>query len=354
MSQIVLMGHRPGAVIAARRLGLDAQVVVVRGEGEASDRSCPLIELADTDRESLESLAERVRHADAVVGLTERMVVPAARLRALLGLEGTTPAVALRAHDKLFMKEAFRAAGIPCARFLPAGPKDDVDALVEQLGLPLVMKDRKGSGSRGTVLVEDAKGVRAALRESGIAEALVEGEEMSVEAFVFEGEVLFESFTQYLAPFWANVVPAPVGIDVRALLSRTLREVVAAIGATRAMVHLEVFVTPSGILASEVALRPPGGYLMRLVEAAYGFDAWKALLRLELGEAPSVPREPAQVAGVWIFHPGPGFVEAVDGLDEARLIPSVRRLHCTAARGSKLGTRAGSGQAVGSVICVGA
>ena len=97
MPQIVLMGYRPSAVMAARRLGLDARVVVFPTGSDAPVTSTfPVEGLADGDRESLESLAERIGDVDRVVALTERMVVPAARLRALLGLPGTVPAVALR------------------------------------------------------------------------------------------------------------------------------------------------------------------------------------------------------------------------------------------------------------------
>ncbi len=353
MPQIVLMGYRPGAVMAARRLGLDARVVVFSGGGDPVTTSFPVEELADGDRESLDALAERLEDADRIVALTEGMVVPAARLRALFGVPGVSPAVALRGHDKLFMKEAFLARGIPCAPFSPIGHAEDVDALVEALGLPMVIKDRTGSGSRGSVVAHDRDSVRAALRDYGIAEALVAGDEMSVEAFVVDGEPIFESPTQYLAPFWANVVPAPVDDGVRAAVSRTLRDVIRAIGLRSGIIHLELFVSPAGVIAGEVALRPPGGHLMRLLNLVYGFDPWEATIRIELGERPSLPAEPRQHAGVWIFHPGPGVVEGVEGLAEVERMPAVRRLHVTARRGTVIEARIGSGQAVGSVVCVG-
>ncbi len=355
MPQIVLMGYRPRAVMAARRIGLDARVVVFSGGGEEPVTSTfPVEELADGDRESLESLAERIGDADHVVALTEGMVVPAARLRALLGVPGVVPAVALRGHDKLFMKEAFLARGLPCAGFLPVGPADDVDAIVEMLGLPVVIKDRTGSGSRGSVVAADPEAVRAALRDYGLAESLVPGDEMSVEAFVVDGEVVFESPTQYLAPFWANVVPAPIDGALRASLSELLRGVLKAIGLRTGIVHLEVFVSPAGVTVGEVALRPPGGHLMRLLQLAYGFDPWEALLRIEMGERPPLPQEPKQLAGVWIFHPGPGTVEAVEGIAELERMPSVKRVHCAARRGTVIEERVGSGQAVGSVVCAAA
>jgi biotin carboxylase len=355
LPQIVLMGYRPAAVMAARRLGLDARVVVFAGGGEDPvTSSFPVLELVDGDRESLELLAERIGDADRVVALTESMVVPAARLRALLGIPGTSPAVALRGHDKLFMKEAFLARRLPCAGFLPVGSADDVDAIVELLGLPVIIKDRTGSGSRGSTVAHDPVTVRAALRDYGLAESLVRGDEMSVEAFVVGGEVIFESATQYLAPFWANVVPAPIDASLRATLSRTLRDVIPAIGLRTGLIHLEVFVSPEGVMVSEVALRPPGGHLMRLLDAAYDFNPWEALLRIELGERPDLPREPKQLAGVWILHPGAGTVEAVEGLAEVERMPSVKRVHCAARRGTVIAPRTGSGQAVGSVVCVGA
>jgi hypothetical protein len=90
---------------------------------------------------------------------------------------------------------------------------------------------------------------------------------------------------------------------------------------------------------------------MRLIDTAYGFDPWEALLRVELGERPRLPEAASRVAGAWIFHPGPGTVDEVLGLGEVEAMPAVRRLHCAVRRGATLEARIGSGQAVGSVLC---
>jgi biotin carboxylase len=344
------MGHRPGAVVASRRLGLDAVVVV--GSDEAVSSSAPVEVLADAERASIAALAARLGEVDRVVALTEKMVVPAARLRARLGCPGVTPAVARRGHDKLFMKQAFASGDVPCARSVPVEAESDPEAIVAALGLPLVLKDRTGSGSRGTTLATDLAAVRAGLRDHGLAEAAISGEEMSYEALVVDGAPIFENPTQYLVPFWANVVPAPIDEARRAALSARLRQVLAAVGLRSGMVHVEAFISSSGVTIGEVALRPPGGHLMRLIEAAYGFDPWEALLRIELGERPSLRAEPSRVAGAWLFHPGPGVVDEVLGLEGVEAMPAVRRLRCAARPGDALSPRLGSGQAVGSVLCV--
>src|SRR5205823_3360212 len=62
------------------------------------------------------------------------------------------------------------------------------------------------------------------------------------------------------------------------------RRVVAALGIISAVTHLEVFHEPDGDLVfCEIAGRPGGGGVDRLVEQAYGVNLVGAALRLECG-----------------------------------------------------------------------
>ena len=114
------------------------------------------------------------------------------------------------------------------------------------------------------------------------------------------------------------------------------------------MTHLELFRTPDGPVFGEVAVRPPGGRLMRLLRRAYDFDPWSVVIRLELGERPGVlPSKALRGAGVWMLHPGAGRVRSVRGLAAASRVRGVRKLVCRIRAGSVLEPRAGSGSDVG-------
>lgn len=352
MATVLFVGSRAGATRAARRLGVEALVLAAR-----RPRAVDARRFARVDPGA--SVAELVAAArtlssqtppDAVIALTERAVVPAAHARVALGLPGPTPAAAAGWNDKVAMKRAVRAAGIRCASWVAVDRDTRPAHLIARLGLPMVIKPRRSSGSRGAAVVRDPAQLAHVIRDDTIAEGFVRGTEMSVEAMVSHGRVLFRSTTRYLVPLWANLVPAPLPAQTLGEVDELLHRSIAALGVHRGMVHLELFLGPDGPVFGEMAVRPPGGHIMDLIEIAWGFDPWDALIRIALGEQPVLPREPRRAAGAWILHPGPGVVSAVHGLAEMRRMPGVVDVQCRVGPGDQVHAREGSGNEVGRIL----
>jgi len=346
---VLFLGSRPGALAAARRMGLTVFVLDTALPARRAARAVARHGTVPRGGGAGAAAVALCRGArvDAVVPLTEAAVLPAAEARSALGVAGMDVATALRCHDKVAMKEAVRAAGVACTDWVAVEEGTDADAVRTRLGLPLVVKERRLSGSRGMTLACDAAAARAALRPGMIAERFVEGTEMSLEVFVADGRVLFTNPTEYLVLAFANVAPAGIDAATRAAVEDLARRAVAALGFRRGMAHVELFLTAAGPVFGEMAARPPGGRIMRLLKGVYGFDPWEALLRLELGETPRLPPDPRRFAGVWMLHPGAGRVRSVTGLEAARTVPGVRQVVCRARPGADLAARAGTGQDVG-------
>ncbi len=331
-ARIVLVGRRQGAVRAAQSLGLGCHVI------DSSDSPDP---------------AAGLHNVNAVVAVTEAAVVPAASLASRLGARGISKAVALRCTDKLEMKRAIRAAGLPCADFVGVVGRLDKRSLAAAPGFPLVLKTRTGSGGRDARIVHTPTALPEVVDRPHIAEAFIDGIEMSVESFVVDGEPVFVNLTDYVEPRWANLVPAVLDTDVAAVVVALNRAAIQALGVEHGMTHLEVFLTDDGPVFGELAARPPGGLLMRLIELAYGFDPWAALIRIALGECPSFPATAQRAAGVRFLHPGQGIVEAVDGLERLRALATYQSTHCRLKPGDVVGRREGTGQHTGYVVLAG-
>ena len=357
MGTVALVGLRSGALDAAERLGLSVAAVVESPPGPKTRARLGAVVEADFDGPpgAWVAAADALRPLDpeAVVALTERSVVPAAHLRAALGLDGLSVETARQCTDKAAMKRAARAAGLVCAPYVEADEGLDADALVDRLGLPLVLKRCVGSGSRGTHVVRDRAGMPDRLGAGWLAEGFVEGVEMSAELLVADGEALFFNPTQYLVPAWASVVPAPLPEADRAAVRSVAETAARAFGVTRGMTHLEVFLTPDGPVFGEMAARPPGGHLMTLIRHAYGVDPWEAVLEVERGERPALPEAPAQAAAVWILHPGAGTVREADGVEAAQALPGVEAVALRVAPGDVVRPRGGTGEEVGHVVVTG-
>ncbi|MEZ6197031.1 MAG: ATP-grasp domain-containing protein [Planctomycetota bacterium] len=360
MSAILLVGWRPEAIEAARALGLEPRVLEPGRPGEVPARREEAILRAAADPDSPEDIlrAGAALTGDgavvAVVALTEGAVPVAARVRTALGLPGVTPETAEWSHEKLAMKIRIASAGIPCAPFEEIGSDTRADELVARLGVPVVVKQRASSGGRGTVVAHDVISLGAALRPGWLAEGFVRGVEMSVETFVVDGEIVFLNPTEYLVPGVANIVPAPLDAERLAALRAFVDRVHRALGIERGMTHTELFVGEDGLVFGEIAIRPPGGLLMALIGRVYGFDAWRALLEVEMGRRPALPETPHGAAGVWFLHPGAGRVATVEGLEAAAAMPGVVEVRCGLIPGRRVRERIGTGQSVGRVVAVGA
>jgi biotin carboxylase len=289
-------------------------------------------------------LAEHGPFTHVIAG-TERAVVPASHARRALDARRSMHTVAMRCHDKLYMKRALARHGIPMTEFRDA--RDAEDPLAAW-GSPVVLKDRRSSGGRGVELIRSGEELAAAPTRGRLLERFVEGSELSVESFVVDGAVVFASVTEYLVKGHVNVVPlgGPVALAARALAAR----VVKALRIRWGLTHVELYVREGELLFGEVALRPPGGYLMDAMGLAWGFDAWEAFVRVELGRAATFPDRPAGVAASVIFHPGPGRVTAIDGASELRRHPHVVRLRLRAKVGDVIEPREGVGQDVGHAL----
>jgi len=366
---LLLVGFQSGVLPALRALGRPAFAVLpLERAGRRSaelDGSCsvdvhgPLAAVEAAARNMLGG-----RRPAAVVALVERTVLVAAQLRAAFGLAGNTPGTALACADKVAMKRAMNAAGVPVAPWCEVGPGTSAEALVAALGLPVLLKPRRDSGGRGQRRLTDSEAVAGALdalagagahanRDGWLAEGWLDGVEMSIEAFVLDGRPVFWNLTEYYVPRHANILPARLAGEQRQALCDFAARALAAAGVERGLAHLELFRTARGPVFGELALRPPGGRLMKLLARAWDFDPWEALLRLELGEPVRFPSVPRRTAGAWLLHPGAGTVRAVRGLAQARALPHVRRIALKVKPGDTIPERVAAGQDVGAVYAEG-
>lgn len=356
---LILLGRRRGALKAARRLGASMLLLDESPLSRVKDAQHQQVDFSQPQH-YWQELARRLGlPADrcALVALAERTVFPAACLRQALGLPGTGPETALLCRDKARMKERVRQAGIPCARFATDEDRLDGREIAQQLGLPLVLKPRDSSGGRGMRIVRRLDEVPPAIPPGWMAESFVEGVEMSLESLIVQGRPIFTNPTEYWRPRWANIVPAFLEQPLHKRVEAFNLRVIEVLGIENGLTHLEIFVQQDRILFGEIALRPPGGYLMDLMEIVYGYDPWQALLELELDPLqppnilPPVPT-PSCFAGVLLFHPGAGLVRSIEGAEQASFLPQTR-LHLKVRPGDQLSERQGSGQEAGHVIAVG-
>ncbi|GAA2601656.1 ATP-grasp domain-containing protein [Actinomadura fulvescens] len=261
---------------------------------------------------------------DGVVGISERDVLTAARLRTALGIAGWTPEFVSAFRDKPRMKEIVGAAGLPVPRFQAVGEDTTAERVVADLGLPVILKPRDGAGSKGVVLARSVAGLAEALADARSSpagpdgyecEEYVAGDIYHVDGIRRGGLFHFVSASVYVNTCLDFMDGMPLGsllLDegdgTRDRLIAFASRCLDALGLRDGPFHLEVFGRPDGELVFlEIGLRPGGAEVAFIHRDLFGIDLFGEAFRATLGLPPLTPREafrPA-AAGGWVSVPEP-------------------------------------------------
>ena len=252
----------------------------------------------------------RNRRIDRVVALEEFDVVTAALMREHLCLPGLSSSGAKVFRDKLSMAVHSQRAGIDLPDFVPLVNGEEVDAFMERVPGPWIIKPRSDVSAIGIRKVSTPEEVRQAMTEMNERENLRErasyyllarfipGEVFHVDSVVNDGKVLFAGTNQYGRP------PMQVAHQGGAYISHTLergsanektllainKKLVRTLGLERGATHAEFIKsdTDGKFYFLEIAARVGGAYISDVLEAASGVNLWREWARLEIadGKAP--------------------------------------------------------------------
>jgi biotin carboxylase len=272
-----------------------------------------------------------------VLGILEALQVQLGEMRRALGVPGPGPDTAGLFRDKARMKDELRRHGLPCARHRLLRSWHDAEAMIAEIGLPVVLKPPAGMGCKATWrvrTVDELRGALAAIHASpenpALAEELLIGREHSFETITVNGQVRFHSLSRYYptplevmeTPWiqWVCILPRdisgaewsePIELGVRA---------VTALGLDTGFTHMEWFRREDGSLAiGEIAARPPGANIVRMTGLAHDADMYRAWARAVVDDAYDGPYPRRYAVGcAYLRGVGRGRVLRVVGVDRAQ------------------------------------
>lgn len=280
-------------------------------------------------------LQNRHGRIERLLAANEHIQVPVAQVREALGIVGMDVATVTRFRDKDQMKEAFRKAGVPCARSAAAHTAKEAWAFLDEVGYPVCVKPIDGAATQSTFRVEDAESMRDVLRACGLSqtrplqiEEFVVGKEHSFETVSLGGKAIWHSLSRYEPtpldamrnPWIQYCVILPREVDSKAYddIRKVGVKALKALGQPDGLSHMEWFRRGDGSIAiNEVAARPPGVNLVPLINRSCDFDMFDAWCRLMIFDQFTPPRERKYAAGTAFLRGlGDGRVKAVYGLNE--------------------------------------
>jgi hypothetical protein len=278
--------------------------------------------------------AGRRRALDRLETGDENLVVPTAEARAALGLPGLSVRTALLCRDKPAMKEALRAAGLPCAESTAAASLADLEAFAARVGYPLALKPRAGLGGIGARRVERHDELVAAARALGVgagrsvaAEEWIEGHEGFYDTVTIGGRPAHEFIAHYYPPVLPALADRAVSpqiastnrVEVQSYgeLREVGRKVIAALGIDTAATHMEWFFGPKGLKVSEIGARPAGERIWDLYCVGNDIDLWREwAMAIVHGRAGARPSRRLATGSVQVRPDRDGKIARYEGLHE--------------------------------------
>jgi biotin carboxylase len=237
------------------------------------------------------------------------------------------------------------------------------------LSVPSVVKAPDRQGQKGLALVRSEDELPAAIARavqesrSGVAivEELVDGPEVTVNAFSVRGELHPLTVTDRLTaepPAFgvalAHVWPSEAGGKA----AEVARAAVEALGIQDGPTYTQLRIGPNGPQVIEVAARLGGGHDAELAHAALGVDLNGLALQAALGESiwSAALHAVSQVGGavVRFLVPPEGVLEEVEGTEEARVVEGVQDVRIYRDPGHVFGPFLRGADRAGAVLATGA
>ncbi|MCB9596072.1 MAG: ATP-grasp domain-containing protein [Sandaracinaceae bacterium] len=277
----------------------------------------------------------RRRHGDParIIGVLEPLQTQIALARKHFGVPGTDPVTAELFRDKAQMKDRLRAAGLPVARHALLSRRADAEAFAQRVGFPMVLKPPAGMGAKATFRVRDLgellgalDGMHASPDHPVLGEEMLVGEEGSFDTITIAGKPRVASISHYLPtpltvlenPWiqWCALLPRDVNGPEFSEVRRVGVAAIEALGLRDGFTHMEWFRRPDGsIVIGEIAQRPPGANITRMIGLAYDLDPYRAWARAVIDGAIDGEWERSHAVGcAFLRGIGRGRVRAVTGV----------------------------------------
>jgi biotin carboxylase len=310
----------------------------------------------DRPGEAIEVVLRSLMHKpDAVLAVDDTGLELAALLNERLGLVANSTEAVRRARDKLSFRRMQKEGGLLCPDFRHLPNDADPAELLSRLKLPVVVKARRLSGSRGVIRADNAqaylqavswvKGIqnkadRDAANLGLVVEDFIPGREYALESILDHGNLntlaWFDKPDPLDGPYFEEtiyVTPSRLPCQTQKEIRHAVQRACSLAGLVTGPVHAEMRVNAEGIWLLEVAARSIGGLCGTALNHVLGITLEELILRHALNEpvALSSSREGSGVMMIPI--PQRGIYRGVRNLGSALEVPGITGIRITAQVG---------------------
>ncbi|WP_066506648.1 ATP-grasp domain-containing protein [Abyssisolibacter fermentans] len=334
----------------AKRLGLTVSVV----GPDLPEWSKPYVDhYIKANTYDIDETLDKVKKAnkeipfDGVITFWDRDVVPVAVVAKELNLKGSPIEAAEGARNKGKMREVLKKHNVPHPKFTKFHNFDELYDTSIDMEYPLIVKPVGASASKGVFKINspdelyDIYGLLISstsvekdkmftfYKNEYLVEEFMEGNEVSVEGVVSDGNVYFAGITEKWTDEFFNepqfAFPARVSNEIESDILDVTRRGIKALGLDNCGFHAELMITESGSKIVEINGRLGGGGITTdLVPIASGIDITAVNLLVTLGERfDFTPKKNKGSCAKTLMAKQSGVVDHWEGVEEIRDMPGV-------------------------------
>ncbi len=283
-----------------------------------------------------------------------------------LGLPGISYKTALNATDKVRMRSFFKENGVSSPNFVEISEDMDFEREVSSLKYPLVVKPVDSMGARGVRKIADSTELNSAVIDAirfsrtdrGIVEEFISGEEYSVDALVYKGEVTIHGLAIrhiYFPPCFiemGHTMPALLSIEKQKEIEDEFKKGVKALGIDNGAAKGDIIYSEKGPVIGEIAARLSGGYMSGWTfPQASLVESTKGAMEIALGLKPQeYDGTYKKVTAEKAFLSIPGRVKSIGNIEEAYKTDFVNDLFLRIEEGDSVDFPVNNVEKCGNVI----
>ncbi|MBC8179517.1 ATP-grasp domain-containing protein [candidate division KSB1 bacterium] len=288
------------------------------------------------------------RSIDGVICIASDVPLTVSTVAEEFNLPGIPVETARLASDKLAMKKCFASAGIQIPWYSQIETVSDLKKIIEDRGLPLVIKPIDNRGARGVLRITNVDQAEWAFVHSLnysptlklMVEEFLEGPQISTEAIIIDGVGYPIGFTdrnyEFIDRFAPYIIENGGGFpshldptDQIAIADMSIKAGLA-MGIKNGIAKGDMVLTDDGPKVIEIAARLSGGWFSTdQIPLGLGIDLIGSAIKLALGEKIDVKELiPQYHKGVAIryFFPEPGIVKGIRHREKFNGVNWVNRL----------------------------
>lgn len=297
-------------------LELGYYVIVIDPDEKAIGKAIAskFVTVDGSDYEKTLQIAKDYRVKGIVTAATDKPLLMMARVAQEMGLSFPTYDSILNTIDKSRFKSILLKNALACAK----GNKYTSDNVpkAKNIEYPVIIKPTNNSGSRGVVFCDNSETFNGAVTEAFLEskgeiliEEYIEGDEISVEALVFDNDVHILQITDKV------ITKAPYNVEVSqmqpskyhdshfGIIQLYLQELIDVLGLNNCAIHPEFKINEGGVFLLEMGPRLGGDFITsHLVPLSTGINMETALIKIATRTQVDILRVKNKAAEVKYFN----------------------------------------------------